>query len=286
MSKEKTHTVASAFNYYLTEVKVSPSTKANFGYLRDKLGPAGMLTVSLADLTPAKVLKFLNGLKLKESTVYTNYIQFKTVINRYVNDHALPFNIKLNRILKIPAQKQVIEGEEDYLTLDEVQQLIAVDLADKPDIEYARDLFALICFTGMAIGDLTRFEKTWISPDGKWLRYYRKKNGQKCDVPMFPVTHELIGRHEWPCRVTKRTLQHHCTSISTLVGRKVTPHTGRKTLGSVSLELGFSMETVSFLLGHSSIKITERTYARISRKKIERELREIPKALREIMKID
>lgn len=285
MSK-KEHTVASAFNYYLTEVKVSPSTKANFGYLRDKLGPAGMLTVSLADLTPAKVLKFLNGLKMAESTVFLNYVQFKTVINRYLRDHALPFTVRLERLMKAPKQKQVLEGEEDYLTLDEVQQLLAVDLADKPDIEYARDMFAITCFTGMAIGDLIRFEKAWISPDGKWLRYHRKKNGQKCDIPMFPITHELINKYEWPCRVTKRTLQHHCTSISTLVGRKVTPHTGRKTLGSVALELGFSLETTALFLGHASVRITERIYARVSRKKIERELKEIPKAIREIMKID
>ena len=282
-----TATVYSAFEYYLTEVPVSDKSKANIRTVKEKVLQAGILFEHLDKVTSAMVLKFLNGLTgLSPGTVFMTYIQLKSVLNRYIKDHNLDIHLRLDRIIKAPRPKQTVEGAEEYLTLQEVRDLMAVDLKDKPEIEYARDLFCLMCFTGMAVGDLCRFSKDWISKDEKWLTYYRKKSGGKCEIPMLPVTYTLINRYKWPCRVSIRTMQYHCATMSILVGRKVTPHGARKTWGSVALELGFSIQSVAAMLGHTSSRITERIYAKVTKQKLEREMNEMPESLRELMKID
>ena len=280
------HTVKDAFDYYLAQIHLAPSTKETIETTRDKVWASGLLDSPLRNLTPAMVREFLNNLQGMESTVYLAYIQFKTVLNRYIKDHHLNIILPLDGLLRAPKAKQTVEGEEEYLTLQEVQDLLKVDLKDNPKVEYARDLFCLMAFTGLAVGDLGDFKLKWISEDGKWLTYFRKKNGQKCEIPILPITHELIYKHPWPCRISDRTMQYHCKAISNMVGKRVTPHSARHSWGCIALEFGFSMESVSRMLGHASIRVTEKIYAKVTKQKIEREMRELPASIRELMKID
>ena len=281
-------TLADAFNYYLTKIKLSKSTKNNFGYTRDKIDKAGLLEGKIQSFTPAKFREFLAGLSdLSEASTFQVYIQVKTVLNRYIHDHNLDIKIHLDRLMRQPKPKQVKEGEENYLTFQEVKDLMDIDLSNNPKANYARDLFCLMCFTGMAVSDMGKFTPDkCVSMDGKWMSYYRKKNGQKCEIPLLPVTHLIIERNKWPAKISDRVMQKRCDDLSKLVGKKVTPHTARRTWGGIALEFGFSMETVAHFLGHSTIRITEKIYAKVSRQKIERELKEIPQSMRDLMKVD
>ena len=56
------------------------------------------------------------------------------------------------------------------------------------------------------------------------------------------------------------------------LGRKVTPHTLRRTFGSDLLNKGVRLEVVSKLLGHSSTAVTERCYARLQDETIRDEM--------------
>lgn len=279
------HLLEEAFTYYLTQCKISDNTRSNFTYTKNKVAATELLKMNLRDITPALLLKFLNSLTgLEDSTKWNTFVQIKTVINRYIKDHHLNIEHTLNGLIKKPAQQHTVVGEEEYLTLDEVRTLLAVNLSDRPKLAYARDMFCIMCFTGMAIGDLVRFTPDWIGEDGKYLIYNRTKRGRRSEVPIFPISYELIHRHTWPCKISDRTMQYHCEDISELVGRKVTPHTGRHSWGCIALELGFSIESVSKMLGHSSIKITQDLYAKVTRQKIEREKLEIHENTMDLMK--
>jgi integrase/recombinase XerD len=46
-------------------------------------------------------------------------------------------------------------------------------------------------------------------------------------------------------------------------GVKVSPHTLRRTFGSHLLNEGMRLETVSKLLGHSDVRVTQKAYAQL-----------------------
>lgn len=49
---------------------------------------------------------------------------------------------------------------------------------------------------------------------------------------------------------------------------KITTHIGRKTFGTIALNDGYSIESVSKMLGHSNIKTTQAHYAVVLKKRI------------------
>jgi site-specific recombinase XerD len=137
----------------------------------------------------------------------------------------------------------------------------------------------------MAIADMVAFDPVnAISADRKWFHYKRVKNGKKCTVPLLPMLERVISRNKWPVEVKERMLAYYMEDyVTPLVGRKVTPHSGRHTFGSIMLELGFSMEAVSKMMGHGSIQTTERHYAKVTKDKIAREWEEIPEKIKQLM---
>ena len=52
------------------------------------------------------------------------------------------------------------------------------------------------------------------------------------------------------------------------LGDDVTFHTLRKTFATYGLEQGLSLETVQYILGHSSVRVTEEAYAEITKRKV------------------
>ena len=156
-------------------------------------------------------------------------------------------------------------------------------------MNYVRDLFAIMCFTGLSVSDLIKFTPDkMISADGKWLRYQRTKtisrNGKRCTVPILPITRQLVYKHEWPTKFPIRTIQYNCARLAKIMERKITPHVARHTFGGLMLYFGFSMESVREMMGHSSINVTENIYAKVSKQKIEREMATIPKMMNEMFK--
>jgi len=60
-------------------------------------------------------------------------------------------------------------------------------------------------------------------------------------------------------------------------------HGARKTFGTVALEWGYSLESVSKFLGHANPMITANIYARITQAKIEREMNALPDMVKKMM---
>lgn len=57
------------------------------------------------------------------------------------------------------------------------------------------------------------------------------------------------------------------------IRKKLTSHVGRKTYGTLLLNKDVPIETVSNLLGHSSIRTTQKHYAKVLHMKIARDVR-------------
>ncbi len=280
---ERSHTVNNAFDYYLSTCKdCSESTVKNIKAVRTRVDMAGLGDKPITEITGAVMRTFLSSLKdYKASTIYETYMKFKTVLNRYIKENGLTFKLAIDGLCYLPPKE---ETEQEYLTWDEVNKLMEAEFEDKKE-SYFRDLFCLMCLTGMAVGDLLLFHpQDAISEDGKWFQYKRKKTGTMCtSIPLLPAARMIIERNVWPVRISVRTIQYKCDIVSELIGRTIKTHGARKTFGCIMLELGFTMEAVSKMLGHSSIAITERVYAKVSQAKIEREMSNLPEAVKQMM---
>lgn len=278
--------LSAAFGYYLMAIPLSASSRRSYSAVIKRLKDAKLWGTTIEDFTPAKFRAFLNNLDVADSTRYlVYYVKVLGVITAYVRDHNLTIPISnLKRLIKPPPHKEELEGEESYLTMAEVVSLGEIDLSEQPEIAYGRELFLLMVYTGMAVSDLVRLDpRKNISTDGKWFQYKRKKNGKLCKVPMLPFLTQLIERNQWPVHIRERMIAYHCEPLSDLVGRKITCHSGRKSFGCIMLHLGFSMASVSKMMGHSSISTTEKHYAKVYQEKIESEMLEIPERLLKMM---
>jgi integrase/recombinase XerD len=134
-----------------------------------------------------------------------------------------------------------------------------------------RSLVLVLRWTGLRIGDAVNLTAEKI--DGNRLRLYTQKTGtQVCGVlPDFIVqTLQTIPR------VTERFFfwsgtgsleiavsgwQKRIRKLMRIAGVKGHPHQFRDTFATELLQAGVPMERVSVLLGHQSIKITEKYYA-------------------------
>lgn len=285
-TSQRIHSIKDAFDYYIMEAVVAKKTRSNVLIARAKIEQADMLYMDLKELTPAKIIKWVKEIPVSPSTAYLYFTEFRAVINKYITDHSLDIEIDMNRIVKAPKPIKKPNDVKEFMTLDEIRALLKVEFPSKNQ-NYCRDLFCLMTFTGMAITDLSRFTLDMVK-DGnegkKWLMYDRQKTGNTCELPLIHQAVEIINKYEWPISVSTRLIQHHCkTTLSTHLGAKITPHTARHSWGCIALEFGFSMESVSKMLGHSTMRTTERIYAKVTRDKIEREMREIPVGMKRLM---
>lgn len=278
-----THKISDAFDYYFQTADVQDSTIKTIQAVKQRVKTAGLLNTLIKDINGASVREFLSKLDLKESTVHETYVKFNSVLNRYIRDQGL--NITLPKgIIKKP--KATESEEAEYLVWDELKELLRVQVDDDSD-RYGKDLWCLMALTGMAAGDLLKFNpKKDISADGKWIHYTRKKTKSKCTIPLLPPAKEIIDRYQWPAKISIRTIQYKSEGIvSLLVGRKMKSHSARKTFGTIALEFGYSIESVSKMMGHSNPTITAAIYAKVTQAKIEREMQAIPDSVKQMMEI-
>ena len=143
----------------------------------------------------------------------------------------------------------------------------------------ARDLFLFACYTGTAYIDTVTITRENLYTDetgALWLRYNRRKNELRATVKLLPEAVELIERYRDDERETlfpmiyHPNLKRHMKTLAALAGIKddLCFHQARHSFASlITLDAGVPIETISRMLGHSSIKTTQ-AYARVTPRKL------------------
>mgnify|MGYP001743796335 FL=1 len=146
-------------------------------------------------------------------------------------------------------------------------------------METARDVFLFACYVGAAYCDLMELSKSHLVRDDEgslWLKFNRQKTGVLCRVKLLPEAIRLIERFHSDERETllpfiKYKNYQSCLKALRLragISFTFTTHTARHTFATlITLEQGVSIETVSKMLGHSNISMTER-YAKVTPQKL------------------
>lgn len=181
------------------------------------------------------------------------------------------------------AYKEVNRG---YLTSDELKRIEEKKFRIKR-LDRVRDVFVFVCYTGLSYSDLKLLTPGSISKgiNGKnWIIYERKKTGVRASIPILSKAQAIIDKYKsdpecvadnmlLPVKSNQK-LNSYLSEIAELceIDKHVTMHLGRHTFATtVTLTNGVPLETVSKMLGHSSLKTTQ-IYSKVVDTKISQDM--------------
>ncbi len=291
------------YEYYnaLTEKRKKKESKGNFSNwascLRHLMKYDPRKNLTFADITPKWVEGFRDYLENKAEAFGCDRRERQNKKPLSQNSRQSYFN-KLRACLRQAYEDGIIrvnpmrgiqgfasqEGTRDYLTLEEVKAMAAVD-CDFPEIKRT---FLFSCLTGLRRSDIIKL--TWgevTELNGRTRLIFRqKKTGGQEYLDITPQAAELIGARgkakstdkvfgdiRYPGE-TNDSLR--IWALRAGIDKNVTFHVGRHTFAVLMLTLGTDIYTVSKLLGHRELKTTQ-IYAKIVDAKKQEAVDNIPK---------
>jgi len=191
------------------------------------------------------------------------------------------------------AYKQVSRG---YLTAEELRKIETHTFRIKR-LDQVRDVFVFVCFTGLSYSDLKLLTRDSLSKgiDGKnWIIYEREKTGVRASIPLITQAQLIIDKYanDPECNInnqllpvkSNQKLNSYLAEIAELceINKHITMHLGRHTFATtVTLTNGVPIETVSKMLGHTSLKTTQ-IYSKVVDTKIAEDMEKIQNKIQKI----
>ena len=218
---------------------------------------------------------YLNKLGFQESSFYAVASQIKTVCRLAYREGLADTLLFAN--VKIARGDKKLPKALDRRSLDKLMNTHFGELEE--EMETARDLFVFACHTGAAYCDLMELDKSHLVRDDEgslWLKFNRHKTGVPCRVKLLPEAIRLMeklhsdGRETLLPYIKYKNYQTYLKALRLRAGISFpfTTHTARHTFATlITLEQGVPIETVSKMLGHSNVSMTER-YAKVTPQKL------------------
>ena len=218
---------------------------------------------------------FLGECGFQESSFYNVATHLKTVCRLAYREGLA--DILLFDKVKISKGNKKLPKALDRGAFEKLKTLHFEDLEE--EMETARDIFLFACYTGAAYCDLMELDKSHLVRDDEgslWLKFNRHKTGVPCRVKLLPEAIRLMEKLHSDERETLLPFMGYATYQSYLKALRLragisfpfTTHTARHTFATlITLEQGVPIETVSKMLGHSNVSMTER-YAEVTPQKL------------------
>ena len=235
--------------------------------------------LAFSQLTEGFIYEFqtfcLGRCGLQESTFFGTASLLKTVC-RLAYREGLTDVLLFNKVRVERGDKKTPKAL-DKAAMEKLKALCFDSLEEH--MEAARDVFLFACYTGAAYCDLMALNREHLIRDDEgalWLKFSRQKTGVLCRVKLLPEALRLMDKlHEESRdtllpRINYKTYQSHLKALRLRAGIALpfTTHTARHTFATlVTLEQGVPIETVSKMLGHSTVRMTER-YAKVTPQKL------------------
>ena len=196
----------------------------------------------------------------------------------------IQYGIKCNYIKVDPfVEYKPLKTEKElvFLTEEELNMLENYQFAQEK-LGKVRDLYLFSVYTGLAYHEAFTLQRKHIIKGFDkelWINMKRGKTGKAFEVPLLPKAIEIIKKYGelgnddsyiLP-RMSNQKMNSYLKEIADIIGikKRLTHHTARKTFATtILLYNDIPIEIVSSLLGHSSIAITQKLYAKVVNKKV------------------
>jgi len=208
------------------------------------------------------------------------YIQsFKKIVRTAIHNRVI------DRDPFIEYKGRIITVERECLNDAELNKLASLELENET-LKIVRDCFLMACYTGLAYADLRALRSDQIIFDNGdyWIKTLRQKSKVKAEIILLPKALEIVEKYKNnPSCITSGKVIYmisnqktnmHLKTLTKLCGinKVVTFHIARHTFATtITLAKGISIEVVSKMLGHKSIKQTQH-YARMVNTRVQEEM--------------
>lgn len=184
-----------------------------------------------------------------------------------------------------------IKNALKYLELDELVSIEQTFFSTKC-LQEARDCFLFQCYTGLHYKELKMLDhRHHIKEDRNGKRYIEIQRSKTeffspdpCIIPLIEEAEEILQRYKnvLPVR-SGQVYNRYLKEVAKLNGidKSLTSKWGRSTFATLMANYGVTIPSVSKMLGHSSIQVTERYYTTIRQETVRKE---IDKSIKEIRK--
>jgi integrase len=203
---------------------------------------------------------------IKNNTVVKYFKNLKTICN---------YAIKMDKIEKNPFNKydgKIKVVEATFLTQEELTR-IESKVFGSERLERVKDIFLFSCYTGYAPVDAAKLTTANIIQDSSknlWIQANRQKTGTKSNVPVLPPVMRIINKYQYSLttllpKLSNQKMNAYLKEIADIVGisKNLTWYNARHTFATtVTLGNKISIENVSAMMGHSTIKQTQH-YAKV-----------------------
>jgi site-specific recombinase XerD len=210
--------------------------------------------------------------------------------NRCANNTAIRYLKNFGKIIRICISLKWMDNdpmlgyklkskpvERLYLTEEELQRIADKQFSTARLIQ-VRDVFLFCCYTGLAYADVQKLKLSDVSKgiDGnRWIFTNRKKTGNRSAIPLLPTAIAILDRYSENAYcinqdkampvTSNQKLNEYLKEIATLceIDKPLSSHIARHTFATtVTLLNGVPIESVSKMLGHTSIRTTQ-IYAKV-----------------------
>lgn len=286
--QEAGNTILDAFTYHrqVCNRNISPNTFAHYNttekYIKEFL---------LAKYCTTDVI--LRKINYKFITDFEYFLR-----NRQPVDHQMPMQNnggmkhiqRLRKVVRLAQKLDWIKNDpfshyeikfkktdRGHLEADELQRIEELK-SNLKRLVLAKDLFIFSCYTGLSYIDVIRLkpDDIHLGTDGnQWVISNRQKTGTPIRIPILPKAWEIIQNYSNNPRskfngtifpvISNQKLNSYLKEVADLcaINKNLTFHLARHTFATtVTLSNGVPIESVSKMLGHTSIKTTQ-IYARI-----------------------
>ena len=183
-------------------------------------------------------------------------------------------------------------AKRSALTLIELGKLESLSL-ERKDLERVRDIFIFQCYTGLSYIDIKRLEHKHIYIDDKeelWIKMERQKTGGSFSIPLLKPALRLLQAYKilYPDEdmvfpvLSNQKMNDHLKVLQELasISKNLSTHIARHTFATtITLSNNVPIETVSRMLGHTTIRTTQ-IYAKVLDTKIETDMAGLKKSIK------
>lgn len=234
----------------------------------------GVDDLLLSDFTGEVIRAYEVYLKTEKDLCQNTLIRYMKALKKITNRCLANDWIQKDPFAGIKFREEPTEPE--FLTLEEVDRIYNCNPGSKR-LEVIKDMFLMSAFTGLAFTDVSQLTEDHIVTDNdgnKWIRKPRQKTKQMSNIPLLDIPLAIIEKYQGDKKATKKgvllpipcnqVMNRYLKEIAEIckINKHLTMHTARHTYATLCLSQGVSLKNVSKMLGHASVKMTER-YARV-----------------------
>ena len=205
---------------------------------------------------------------ISNDSAYHYHKVLKAAINKAIKFDIITFNPydKLKGVFRRDNRENV-----DYLTEEQMQKILEVTPVPGSQVDKAKDLFIFQMYTGLAYVDTQKFDVTkYREVNGKWKFIgERVKSGVPYVSMLLPPVVEVLKKYGWQVpKMDNQRYNQMLKAIGMVIGiERLHSHMGRHSFATWMLSQGAKIENVSRMLGHTTVKQTER-YAKVLAKDV------------------